>query len=180
MAVVGDSKMAQWIPALQPLAEQNGWRLVTNLKSACSFSLAMPENVSGPACRDWTANVLQRLEADPPDYVLTSQGNITARDAAGRYTENAMIAGLHSVWNRLNAVGTKIVVIANNPHPSLPGMEAYECVARTPRSCRPARSTAASTTSARPSCSTPPSEARGALRSSTSSTPSARSTAVQL
>jgi peptidoglycan/LPS O-acetylase OafA/YrhL len=131
VAVVGDSKMAQWIPALQPLAEQNGWRLVTYLKSACSFSMAMPE-IEGPPCQAWTAGVLDWLKANPPDYVLTSQVNIQGRDANGNFTESAMINGLRSMWTRLRSMGTKVVVIANNPKPGLPGMDVYECVAKNP------------------------------------------------
>ncbi|MGH3388505.1 MAG: acyltransferase family protein [Actinomadura sp.] len=131
VAVVGDSKMAQWIPALQPLAEQNGWRLVTYLKSACSFSMAVPE-VEGPPCRAWAAGVLGRLTADPPDYVLTSQVNLHGRDVDGTYTVRAMVTGLRAMWARLRSVGIRVVVIANNPKPGLPGMEVYECVAENP------------------------------------------------
>jgi peptidoglycan/LPS O-acetylase OafA/YrhL len=131
VAVVGDSKVAQWIPALQPLAEQNGWRLVTYLKSSCAFSLAMSE-MDGPPCHAWTVNVLRRLQADPPDYVLTSQSNPEGRDAAGRYTKNAMITGLRSAWKRLNAMGAGVMVIADNPNPHLPGANVYECVAQNP------------------------------------------------
>jgi peptidoglycan/LPS O-acetylase OafA/YrhL len=131
VAVVGDSKVAQWIPALQPLAEQNGWRLVTYLKSACSFSMATPE-AEGPPCRTWADGVLRRLRADPPDYVLTSQVNTKGLDAGGTYTERAMIIGLRSMWTRLRSMGTKVVVIADNPKPHLPGAEVYECVAKNP------------------------------------------------
>ncbi|WP_203887810.1 acyltransferase family protein [Planotetraspora kaengkrachanensis] len=128
VAVVGDSKISQWVSALQPLAEQNGWQLVTYLKSACSFSTAVIET-DGPACRAWGANVLKRLQADPPDWVVTSQVGTQARDADGKYTEAAMVAGLRDVWGRVRAMGSKVIVIANNPHP---GQNVYECVAKNP------------------------------------------------
>jgi peptidoglycan/LPS O-acetylase OafA/YrhL len=128
LAVIGDSKISQWMSALRPLAEQNGWRLVTYLKSACSFSMAEIE-IDGPACRTWTAGVLARLKADPPDYVVTSQVNTEGRDASGKFTEAAMVAGLRSIWTRVRSMGSKVMVIANNPKPPV---NAYECVAQHP------------------------------------------------
>ncbi|GAA1293628.1 acyltransferase family protein [Planotetraspora silvatica] len=128
VAVVGDSKVAQWTSALEPLAKQNGWRMVTYLKSACSFSMAVIET-EGQTCRAWGANVLKRLQADPPDWVVTSQSDTQGRDAAGKFTEQAMVVGLRDMWGRLRAMGSKVMVIANNPHP---GKNVYECVAKNP------------------------------------------------
>lgn len=132
VAVVGDSKMTQWTPALELIAEQNGWRLVTYLKSSCSFSLVTTVYDGKPyqTCRDWAEDVLDRLVADPPDYVLTTQGASEALTSGGKLSAETMAAGLRQIWSTLTAKGSKVVVIADNPHP---GMNVYECVERNPQ-----------------------------------------------
>lgn len=127
VAVAGDSKIAQWLPALSMLADRNDWRLVTYTKSTCSFTSAMTLIKDEPytSCREWGDSVLSRLVADPPDYFLTSQGGITALDEVGSRSEEAMVAGLRSAWSTVVAHGTEVIVIADNPHP---GMNVYECV----------------------------------------------------
>jgi peptidoglycan/LPS O-acetylase OafA/YrhL len=131
VAVVGDSKMVQWMPALQPLADQNGWHVVTYFKSACAFSLATTRYDGKPyqSCRDWTDEVRRRLKSDPPDFVVTSQGQGNALDAGGKETQQAMTAGLRGVWSELTALGTKVVVVADN---GSPGTNVYECVEKNP------------------------------------------------
>ena len=41
IALVGDSKAFQWLPALDTWARENGYRVRSNIKSACSFSAAL-------------------------------------------------------------------------------------------------------------------------------------------
>jgi hypothetical protein len=131
VAVVGDSKMAQWMPALQPLADQNGWNVVTYLKSACSFSLATTQYDGKPyqSCRDWTDEVRRQLKSDPPDFVITSQGEDKALGDDGGLSQKAMAAGLRGIWSELTSLRTKVVVVADN---AAPGTNVYECVERNP------------------------------------------------
>lgn len=128
VAVIGDSKMSQWVPALRPIARQSHWDMTTYLKYACSFSIGLQEMYT-ERCHEWVMDVLDRIEADPPDFVITSQGEPKGRADDGTYTTDAMTASLHEMWSRITALGTKIIVVANNPHP---GMEVYECVAQHP------------------------------------------------
>jgi peptidoglycan/LPS O-acetylase OafA/YrhL len=131
IAVVGDSKMTQWMPALDLLARQNRWRLVTYLKASCSFSMAMTE-FDGKAyegCREWTDRVLARLGEDPPDYVVTTQAQSKGRDSDGTLSRDAMVEGLRSIWSTLTSRGSTVVVIADNIPPD---KNIYECVAENP------------------------------------------------
>lgn len=127
VAVVGDSKVAQWMPALEVIAERNGWRLMTYTKSNCGFHTAVPPFDDGryTACVEWNQQVLARLKADPPDYVITSQRSAKAFESDGEVTTEAMIRGMRSAWSALTSRGTEIVVIADTPHP---GFNVYECV----------------------------------------------------
>lgn len=132
IAVVGDSKIAQWVPALQLLAERNRWRIVTYTKSGCGFNAATT-NVGGKPytqCDEWNRRVISMLLDAKPDYVLTSQGRSTA--AGGGKTSAAsreMVDGLVAWWTRLQQAGIVVLALADNPHP---GMKVYECVAQNP------------------------------------------------
>jgi peptidoglycan/LPS O-acetylase OafA/YrhL len=129
VAVVGDSKMTQWMPALRRLALQNHWRLTTYLKNSCSFALAVPdyEGKAYQSCRTWTGSVVNRLTEQPPDYLITSQGQSRAYDDSGELTSEAMVTGLRSVWSTLTGHGVKVIVIADNPGPT---EEAPDCADR--------------------------------------------------
>jgi len=132
VAVVGDSKVTQWMPALVPLAERNGWHIVTYLESGCSFARAttVVRGVQRAECRRWVDNVVGLLGADRPDWVITSQLQPAALDSAGRSTMDAMVTGLREVWTSLLALGSRIAVMADNPGP---GGNVFECVERHPR-----------------------------------------------
>jgi hypothetical protein len=132
VAVVGDSKVTQWLPAVLPLAKRNGWRVTTYLESGCSFARAVTvvQNVQRTGCRRWVDRVVERLRADPPDWVLTSQLQRTALGPDGKSSVDAMVGGLRSVWAAVTAVGARVAVIADNPDP---GRNVFECVERHPR-----------------------------------------------
>lgn len=135
IAVVGDSKVAQWLPALEVLAEQNRWRIVTYTKSRCPFA-TVSITIDGDeytSCREWTDNVLAVLTDSPPDFVITSQGRKAARpDGATGTVESsadAMANGLRDTWSRLSTLGVQVIVLADTPQT---GLNVYECVAENP------------------------------------------------
>jgi peptidoglycan/LPS O-acetylase OafA/YrhL len=132
VAVVGDSKMTQWMAALGPLAEQNGWRLTTYLKANCSFSMVMTEYRSRPyqECRVWGDAVLGQLTSSPPDYVITSQGQGRGLTEDGELSSDAMVRGLRAMWSALTSAGSAVIAVADNPPP--PGLNVYECVQENP------------------------------------------------
>jgi peptidoglycan/LPS O-acetylase OafA/YrhL len=72
----GDSHAAQWLPALDRLARQNDWRLVSLTKSACPTAEIAIWNSSlnrtYTECSTWRTNVLARIAAEHPDLVVVS------------------------------------------------------------------------------------------------------------
>jgi peptidoglycan/LPS O-acetylase OafA/YrhL len=135
IALVGDSKAAQWAPALQILAQQNDWRLVTYTKSRCSFTTA-EITIDGEiyeSCSDWNDNVLAELTgANRPDYVVTSGGRSAAVVGGGSSAQDAvgaMVAGLQESWDVLISSGVNVIVIADTPDT---GFNVYECVSENP------------------------------------------------
>jgi peptidoglycan/LPS O-acetylase OafA/YrhL len=120
VALVGDSKMDQWLPAFQLLAAQNDWKIVVAFKGGCPFMTGQPVKANKEPYRDceqWNTALLPRLVAERPAYVFTSQTSDKAGDGAGHATVDAMVAGMRTAWSRLAAVGSKVVVVANNPGP---------------------------------------------------------------
>ncbi len=136
VAVVGDSKAAQWVPAFQLLAEQHDWRIVTYTKSACQFA-TVETTLDGEVyqtCRDWTDNVLEELTGpDRPDLVVTAgqrdQGVVGEEDGELELSGDAMEAAMVDTWTRLRNAGVKVVVVADTPQT---GSDVYACVSENP------------------------------------------------
>ena len=134
VAVVGDSKAAQWVPALQALTDEKKWKVTTYTKSACPFVDASV-TLNGEAyatCRDWGKDVLSRLTGDEkPDVVLTAQARRTAivdEDGDPKDTsEDAMRAGMESYWTQLQDAGVTVVSLADTPQTF---KEVYTCVSK--------------------------------------------------
>lgn len=126
VAVVGDSKIVQWLPALELIAKQHHLRLTVYGKSACGFNSRRQELRGRPydTCYQWNREVHALLTGqDKHDYLITSQGG-------GRgVVDPEEVQGLLEWWQPLVAQGTKIIAIANNPNP---GTNVYECVALNP------------------------------------------------
>src|SRR5690625_2407508 len=85
VALVGDSRAAQWIPTLQRIAEANNWRLETYTKSACALHGVAVNGNSGfyESCYGWGQNILEHFTGpDAPDHVIASASTYAASDSS--------------------------------------------------------------------------------------------------
>lgn len=136
VAVVGDSKMGQWLSALETIAVQEHWRLELYLKSACSFTSAMTraDGKDYTSCQEFGSATLAALTAPgaAPDLVFVSQGR--SRRSGNGDVEPEFVAGMVEYWSALAKGGATMIAIADNPLPrskDLPGgPPVYECVQR--------------------------------------------------
>jgi peptidoglycan/LPS O-acetylase OafA/YrhL len=75
----GDSHAAQWFPALEPVARQRGYRLISHTKSSCPpISLDMMDSRTGrrnTVCALWRDNVLEDIKAISPDLLIVSSSS---------------------------------------------------------------------------------------------------------
>jgi peptidoglycan/LPS O-acetylase OafA/YrhL len=74
VALWGDSHAAQWVPALEVLAQQQGFRLDVYMKTSCP-SVDVPmvtDGVLDVTCNRYRDNVVAALAADPPDRLVIS------------------------------------------------------------------------------------------------------------
>jgi hypothetical protein len=118
VAMIGDSKMAQWYPAIQTIAKREGWRLEIYTKSACAVStVGVPDY-----CASYNRRVLDWFEQHgAPDYAFVSQRGSSYDEATG-----GLIDGLSS----LKRLGTEVVVVADNIPPAQDAV--YRCVELNP------------------------------------------------
>ena len=116
IALVGDSKAMQWLPALEDAAPTRGWRIVTYGKSSCAFASghAALAGRPYPQCDAWNARVMAALRADPPDLVVTS-GFATTAWQGGAPSRTALVDGLAQRWREVRALGPALLVVGDSP-----------------------------------------------------------------
>lgn len=133
IAIVGDSKAAQWSDAITPAAEKQNWRIVSYIKSGCDFADVdqdLRPGVPHSTCRPWVKNVLKRITGpEKPDVVILSQRGVRARDDKNNLARERtrMREAMTSTWRKLTAAGIRVVVIADNPEPA---MEVPDCISK--------------------------------------------------
>ena len=131
IALVGDSKAMQWLPALEAVAAERGWRIITWGKSACAFAAApaAEAGVAYPECDAWNEAVVRSLDQEVPDVVVTSG---VARSAwAGEATDRGLLVqGYADRWRWLTDRGVPVVVVGDSP---LSPDDLDICAARNPR-----------------------------------------------
>lgn len=116
VALVGDSKMDQWLPALSLIGNRHGWQVQTLAKSGCTFS----SGAQYETCNTYNVALLKQLLADPPDLVITS----TYAERQG-----TVGPGMVDLLGQLQAKGSKLLFLEDNPTPTV-GESPYQCVER--------------------------------------------------
>lgn len=133
VALAGDSHAAQWLPALEPIAEENGWRLETYTKSSCplnSSSISIDGSLY-EECSTWNEGMLEQLTgADAPDHIIVSASRYsTAEDAQSSEGASTVEEGFTQTWDTLEDAGVSVTVILDTPRA---GLDIPECVAENP------------------------------------------------
>jgi hypothetical protein len=136
VVAAGDSKLLQYYEALDLAGRALGWKIRTATKSGCPFTAASvgSRGAPYPECDEFNKMLLEIMEKDPPDVLVTSQlakSALVAPDGDKR-TSEAMIDGLVRVWKRLTTRGTRVVALLDNPRPPAKQL-VYDCVAKHPK-----------------------------------------------
>jgi peptidoglycan/LPS O-acetylase OafA/YrhL len=131
VVLFGDSHAAQWFPALQRLANENDWKLVSLTKASCKIPAVTTVKNGDPyvACDAWRDDALAAIDALDPALVVASSSEAAraahpAADATRQWT-----AGYRDTFHRLNATGAEVAVILDTPWPAT---DAVECAASSP------------------------------------------------
>ena len=132
VALVGDSHAAHWLPALENLADENGWKLTTYNKNACALN-SVPVEYNGShyeSCDEWGDKVLDELTgSDAPDHVIVSASSYPAADSSevpdGVETGD-IDEGYADVWTQIQDAGVGLTAILDTPRLQF---DVPECVA---------------------------------------------------
>jgi len=133
VVLFGDSHALQYEPALTPLAEENGWRLVVLARGACT-----PADVKiGFPCDQWRSNALRRIREEDPDMIVTATsttGTLATFTADGRKVTGLESVPLHEqgmirTIRKLQKTGATIVMMGDQVQgPSVPDPLPHQCV----------------------------------------------------
>ncbi|HJR90545.1 MAG TPA: acyltransferase family protein [Aeromicrobium sp.] len=119
IAMIGDSKIMQWQPAIERIAEQRHYKLILITKNSCAFADA-PASLDGrtayPACDRWRGPAFAAIKRHKPEVVFTGQG------ATGAFPLNAssqrrLTDGLAHMYARLRTAGFTTVILGDNRSP---------------------------------------------------------------
>ncbi len=139
--LLGDSHAQQWLPALDALARERGWRLRAVTKSACPMVDVSVWNAplkrAYRECDEWRARALQLMEDERPELVLVASADMyevldeggarVAEGPGGRAAEDAAWdVGLAAYLRRLAERAPRVIVLADTPRV---GYDPAECLA---------------------------------------------------
>jgi len=125
IALFGDSHAAFWFPALEGLAEREGWRLLNLTMSSCTpADLSVYNSIykriytECPAWRD--AAIARLVSTRPAVIVVAGTHGISPVDASGNlFTGDALVeaweAGMARTLERLIPAAGRVILLADTP-----------------------------------------------------------------
>ncbi len=129
---VGDSKMGQWMPALQEIARSRHWELISITKAGCPFSdiHRIQAGKEYTSCVTWNRSVVQRVQDLAPDLLFTTELDFyptlkNGKALQGEENRQEMIRGLSSRLTAMKQAGIPMVTIAETPRM---GQDMADCV----------------------------------------------------
>ncbi|WP_051551244.1 acyltransferase family protein [Nocardioides sp. URHA0020] len=128
VALFGNSHAAQWLPALQAIAERRHWRITTYLASKCTAAdlrQYFDEKGATAGCIGWTRAVAAAIAESRPDLVVFTNrtgrpalGETSLEESAPKYT-----VGFRRTLDALTTTGVPVVVIRDTPIPIQGGLD---------------------------------------------------------
>ena len=123
VAVVGDSVVGQWQAALNDIAKQHHWLLITDYRASCDWSTTMTavlnKSIPYTACHDWGVNAAHDLLTNiHPDVIITSgrpMFGTPSHPTPDATSYHAIAEGMADYWRQMIAAGTSVVALAATP-----------------------------------------------------------------
>jgi peptidoglycan/LPS O-acetylase OafA/YrhL len=120
VVLFGDSHAAQWFPALEVLALEKGFELISLTKSACP-AVAVKRTDKGSyinsECNEWRKNTIERIQKIQPDAVLTSSFQYYANPRGTPSREQWWNEGQLRLLTALQGSSKNLIYISDTPHP---------------------------------------------------------------
>ncbi|MFC4373063.1 acyltransferase family protein [Nocardia halotolerans] len=129
IALVGGSHSEHWLPALELLGVEHGFRVVSYLKEGCPIVLADQPSYAEwpfPECHEWSVEVLDRLAAEPPDWVFTLSTRYRQQGIGDEVPAEYL-----EVWSALQDRGLNVLAMRDTPRLRRDGVlyRANDCLA---------------------------------------------------
>ena len=131
VVLYGDSHAVQWFPALEKLAVEKGFKLITLTKSACPSIDVVRESVGAfkmNNCATWRENAIARIAKAKPDLIILSSFEHFVPQGDPRKVEQWWAAGSNRTYRTLQPLASKIVYLLDTP---LPKRNIPDCLAST-------------------------------------------------
>ncbi|WP_420481435.1 SGNH hydrolase domain-containing protein [Arthrobacter jiangjiafuii] len=106
--VIGDSHAQQWLGAVEPMAGESNYKVVSLLMGACSFGIESEGRSQG--CNDFNAAAMAYALEHDVDAVIT-----VASAASKDSTEERIVDGLPAAARELTRHGIVVVGVRDNP-----------------------------------------------------------------
>ena len=131
VVLYGDSHAVQWFPALEKLAREKGFKLITLTKSACPSIDVVRESVGAfkmSNCADWRENSIKRIAKAKPDLIILSSFEHFAPPGDPRSIKKWWDEGSERTYQKLQSLTSKTVYLLDTP---LPNRDIPSCLAAT-------------------------------------------------
>jgi len=131
VVLYGDSHAVQWFPALEKLAQEKGFKLITLTKSACPSIDVVRESVGAfkmSNCATWRENAIKRISAAKPDLVVLSSFEHFVPKGDPRNVEKWWADGSLRTYETLKPLTAKTIYLLDTP---LPERNIPDCLAST-------------------------------------------------
>lgn len=125
IVLFGDSHAEHWFPAIQSIADEKRWRLVTLLKASCPVARVETYSVvlkrEDKECSTWREAALQRIAELRPHVVILAEADVYVVNRGGVPTDRPLLSterweeGLQSTLSFLSTHGLRTLVIADVP-----------------------------------------------------------------
>lgn len=135
VVLFGDSHAAQWFPALERLAREHRWKLVSLTKASCKVAAVTTVYQGRPytSCDRWRTRELARIRSLHPALVVTSSSDSAdlarpSGDPGRQWTD-----GFERTYRELRKSGAEVLAVQDTPWPD---GDAVECAGDHPLELR--------------------------------------------
>ena len=122
IGLIGDSHAAQWFAAIDTMAAENGWRLISHTQGGCPLLDVVTWNRGADAvfshCATWRDAVIDNLQQEGVEVVIMSQ-HWGLLEASTREAVPASVweRDLPSFFTRLRDAGMEPILMLDSPDP---------------------------------------------------------------
>ncbi|MEU3187647.1 acyltransferase family protein [Streptomyces sp. NPDC006923] len=131
VVLFGDSHAAQWFPALDRLARENRWKLISLTKASCKTAAVTIISGGKPyqTCDTWRNKAVARINALHPSLVIVSSSEAGTPVHAMKDPRRGWADGYRETFQDLAKSGARVATILDTPWPKV---DAVDCAASHP------------------------------------------------